>query len=116
MFPRFNPIHGTDAPRYRFRLNVCDRWIEWYLHGELRRWTSLSTIHITLSLTFTMLCSVEACSLCFGGIIFWFPKMYGRYMNDVLSKIHFWLTFIAFNCTFFPMHILGCRWTHAAHF
>ena len=28
----------------------------------------------------------------FGGIIFWFPKMYGRYMNDVLSKIHFWLT------------------------
>ena len=43
----------------------------------------------------------------FGGIIFWFPKMYGRYMNDMLSKIHFWLTFIAFNCTFFPMHILG---------
>ena len=43
----------------------------------------------------------------FGGIVFWFPKMYGRYMNDVLSKIHFWLTFIAFNCTFFPMHILG---------
>ena len=28
-------------------------------------------------------------------------------MNDTLSKIHFWLTFIAFNCTFFPMHILG---------
>ena len=43
----------------------------------------------------------------FGGIIFWFPKMYGRYMNDTLSKIHFWLTFISFNCTFFPMHILG---------
>jgi cytochrome c oxidase subunit 1 len=43
----------------------------------------------------------------FGGIIFWFPKMYGRYMNDLLCKIHFWLTFIAFNCTFFPMHILG---------
>ena len=43
----------------------------------------------------------------FGGIIYWFPKMYGRYMNDALSKIHFWLTFIAFNCTFFPMHILG---------
>ena len=43
----------------------------------------------------------------FGGIIFWFPKMYGRYMNDALSKIHFWLTFISFNCTFFPMHILG---------
>lgn len=43
----------------------------------------------------------------FGGIVFWFPKMFGRMMNDKLSKIHFWLTFLAFNGTFFPMHILG---------
>ncbi|MCH8293953.1 cbb3-type cytochrome c oxidase subunit I [Candidatus Poribacteria bacterium] len=43
----------------------------------------------------------------FGGIFFWFPKMFGRHMNDTLGKIHFWLSFIAFNCTFFPMHILG---------
>jgi len=33
--------------------------------------------------------------------------MFGRMMNETLNKIHFWLTFIAFNCTFFPMHILG---------
>jgi cytochrome c oxidase subunit 1 len=43
----------------------------------------------------------------FGGIVYWFPKMFGRMMNETLNKIHFWLTFIAFNCTFFPMHILG---------
>jgi len=43
----------------------------------------------------------------FGGIFFWFPKMFGRHMNNTLGKIHFWLSFIAFNCTFFPMHILG---------
>ena len=43
----------------------------------------------------------------FGAIYYWFPKMFGRHMNEALGKIHFWLTFIAFNCTFFPMHILG---------
>ena len=35
------------------------------------------------------------------------PKMFGRMMNETLGKIHFFLTFIFFNCTFFPMHILG---------
>jgi len=43
----------------------------------------------------------------FGAICYWFLKMFGRYMNEALGKIHFWLTFISFNCTFFPMHILG---------
>jgi cytochrome c oxidase subunit I len=43
----------------------------------------------------------------FGGICFWFPKMFGRMMNPTIGKIHFWITFVAFNCTFFPMHILG---------
>ncbi len=43
----------------------------------------------------------------FAGIYYWFPKMFGRQMNQTLGKIHFWLTFIAFNATFFPMHILG---------
>lgn len=43
----------------------------------------------------------------FGGIFYWFPKMFGRHMNEALGKIHFWVTFVAFNCTFFPMHILG---------
>ena len=43
----------------------------------------------------------------FGGVHYWFPKMFGRMMNDTLGKIHFWITLIAFNGTFFPMHILG---------
>lgn len=43
----------------------------------------------------------------FGGIYFWFPKMFGRLMNDSLGKVHFLLTFIFFNGTFYPMHILG---------
>ena len=43
----------------------------------------------------------------FGAITYWFPKMFGRMMNEKLGKVHFWITFVAFNCTFFPMHILG---------
>jgi cytochrome c oxidase subunit 1 len=43
----------------------------------------------------------------FAGIYYWFPKMFGRLMNEPLGKIHFVLTFIAGNCTFFPMHITG---------
>jgi cytochrome c oxidase subunit 1 len=43
----------------------------------------------------------------FAAIYYWFPKMFGRMMNQMIGKIHFWLSFIAFNCTFFPMHILG---------
>jgi len=43
----------------------------------------------------------------FGAIYFWFPKMFGRMMNEFWGKIHFFLTFIFLNGTFFPMHILG---------
>jgi cytochrome c oxidase subunit 1 len=43
----------------------------------------------------------------FGGIIYWFPKMFGRMMNEPVAKLHFLLTFIGFNGTFFPMHMLG---------
>jgi len=43
----------------------------------------------------------------FGGIFFWYPKMFGRMMNSTLGKIHWFLTFVFFNATFFPMHIIG---------
>ncbi len=43
----------------------------------------------------------------FGGIYYWFPKMFGRMMNDSWGKVHFALTFILLNCVFYPMHILG---------
>ena len=43
----------------------------------------------------------------FAGIYHWYPKMFGKMMSETNGKIHFWITFIAFNLTFFPMHILG---------
>ena len=43
----------------------------------------------------------------FAGIYYWFPKMTGRMYNERLGKLHFWLTFVSFNVTFFPMHWVG---------
>jgi cytochrome c oxidase subunit I+III len=43
----------------------------------------------------------------FGGFYYWFPKFFGRMLDETLGKINFWLFFIGFNLTFFPMHILG---------
>ncbi len=43
----------------------------------------------------------------FAGIYFWFPKVTGRMYNEMLGRLQFWLMFIGFNITFFPMHFLG---------
>ncbi len=43
----------------------------------------------------------------FAGIYAWFPKMFGRMMNETWGRVHFALTFIFFNLLFFPMHNLG---------
>jgi cytochrome c oxidase subunit 1 len=43
----------------------------------------------------------------FAAIYFWFPKMFGRMTNTLLGHLHFWPTFVFFNMTFFPMHIIG---------
>jgi cytochrome c oxidase subunit 1 len=43
----------------------------------------------------------------FAGLFYWFPKMFGRRLNETLGKIQFVIMFIGFNLTFFPMHQLG---------
>ncbi len=43
----------------------------------------------------------------FAGIYHWFPKMYGRMLNQNLGYFHFWLTFISAYLVFFPMHFMG---------
>lgn len=45
----------------------------------------------------------------FGAIYFWFPKITGRMYAEGWGKLHFWLTFIGANLTFFPMHPLGLQ-------
>ncbi|MEV6343734.1 cytochrome c oxidase subunit I [Actinoplanes sp. NPDC051851] len=43
----------------------------------------------------------------FSGIYFWFPKMFGRMLDERLGKLHFWLTFIGFHTTFLVQHWVG---------
>ncbi|MDQ6816871.1 MAG: cytochrome c oxidase subunit I [Actinomycetota bacterium] len=43
----------------------------------------------------------------FSGLYYWFPKMTGRLLNETLGKMSFWLMFVGFNLTFFPMHAMG---------
>ena len=48
----------------------------------------------------------------FAGFTFWFPKMFGKMMNDRLGKIHFWGSIIPFNFIFIPLFILGAAGQH----
>lgn len=53
---------------------------------------------------------VMASSVLFGlfaAMYHWYPKMFGRMLNERLGKLHFWLAFPSTYVTFFPMHILG---------
>jgi cytochrome c oxidase subunit 1 len=43
----------------------------------------------------------------FAGLHYWWPKMFGRLLDERLGKLTFWLLFVGFNITFFPQHMLG---------
>jgi cytochrome c oxidase subunit 1 len=45
----------------------------------------------------------------FAAFYFWYPKITGRYMSEKIGKVHFWMTFVGYNLTFFPFHELGLR-------
>jgi len=48
----------------------------------------------------------------FAALYYWFPKMFGRMMDETLGKIHFWGTIIFFNCIFIPLFALGMSGQH----
>ncbi len=48
----------------------------------------------------------------FAGLYFWYPKMFGRMMNETWGKIHFWGTTVFFNCIFIPLFVLGLGGQH----
>jgi cytochrome c oxidase subunit 1 len=45
----------------------------------------------------------------FGGLYYWWPKVFGRLLSEILGKIHFVLMIVGFNLTFGPMHVLGLQ-------
>ncbi len=48
----------------------------------------------------------------FAAFTYWFPKMFGKMMNETLGKIHFWGTVIPFNLIFIPLFVLGMGGQH----
>jgi cytochrome c oxidase subunit I len=56
---------------------------------------------------FHLVMGVAATFAILGALFFWFPKMFGRRLNETLGKVHFWLTFAGVYCVFMPMHWLG---------
>jgi cytochrome c oxidase subunit 1 len=56
---------------------------------------------------FHLVMGVAATFAMLGALFFWFPKMFGRCLDERLGKIHFWLTFAGVYCVFMPMHWLG---------
>jgi len=51
--------------------------------------------------------SMGAVFALFAGFYYWFEKILGYSYSDFLGQVHFWITFIGVNLTFFPMHFLG---------
>ncbi|MFZ0200183.1 MAG: cbb3-type cytochrome c oxidase subunit I [Candidatus Sulfotelmatobacter sp.] len=54
---------------------------------------------------FTM--GLSAIFATFAGFYYWFPKLWGRMMNERLGKVHFWLTFVCVYLVFMTMHLMG---------
>jgi cytochrome c oxidase subunit 1 len=48
----------------------------------------------------------------YAGVTYWFPKMFGRMMNETLGKVHFWGTILSFNAVFIPLFVVGMGGEH----
>ena len=66
-------------------------------------------IHDTMFIVahFHIVMGVAAFFGMFSGLYHWFPKMFGRYMNNTLGYIHFWVTIVGAYLIFWPMHYQG---------
>jgi cytochrome c oxidase subunit 1 len=98
------------TPGMLFSIGFVSMFISGGLTGI---WVGNSTLDIHLHDTyfvvahFHIVMGVSAFFGMFAGIYHWFPKMYGRFMNNTMAYIHFWITLIGAYLIFWPMHYEG---------
>jgi cytochrome c oxidase subunit 1 len=93
-----------------FALGFVSFFITGGLSGIFLAQPALDTmLHATYYVVahFHLVMGVAAIFGIFGATYYWFPKMFGRMMNETLGKIHFWITFAGVYCIFMPMHFVG---------
>ena len=98
------------TPASLFSIGFVSTFISGGLTGI---WLGNSSIDIHLHDTmfviahFHIVMGVSAFFGMFAGIYHWFPKMYGRFMNNTIGYIHFWVTLVGAYLIFWPMHYEG---------
>src|SRR5271156_4326409 len=92
-----------------FALGFVSLFLSGGISGIFLAGNSLAAISVSVSDDFVtghfhLVMGVAATFAILGALFFWFPKMFGRSLNETLGKFHFWLTFAGVYCVFMPMH------------
>lgn len=100
--------------RFTVGMLFCIGFVSNFISGGLTGiWVGNSTLDLHVHDTyfniahFHIVMGVSAFMGMFAGVYHWFPKMYGRYMNNTLGYIHFWITLVCAYVIFWPMHYEG---------
>ena len=93
-----------------FALGFVSLFVAGGITGLILGQTSLDLpMHDTYIVTahFHLVMGVASIFGMFAATYFWFPKMFGRMMNERMGQIHFWVTFVGVYAIFVPMHVMG---------
>lgn len=112
-FNWLSTLYGGNI-KFRPAMLYCIGFISLFISGGLTGITLGSNV-VDIQLTdtyfvvahFHLVMGVAAFFGMFAGIAHWFPKMYGRYLNETILRIHFWGTLICAYAIFWPMHYMG---------